>query len=241
MKQLTKTYQELRNKKNRKGFTLVELLVVIAILAVLASVSVVGYLGFTTKAKNSNALTELSQAKELIRSELIDGEVNYYSITTDNNNNNSVSSIKEITKTEYTNGELNSDKETSNTEIEKTTSVNDTVLDDTKDTTSTFAGFTIQYAADSSTNKRTLSYDTKGSYTVSWNSLLEAIFTDLKTFSGTFYVEPSSDTSSPKTITSITYVKDNGKAKWTLDGDTLDQGDNVSAPESTNNLTASAS
>ena len=214
MKQLTKTYQELRNKKNRKGFTLVELLVVIAILAVLASVSVVGYLGFTTKAKNSNALTELSQAKELIRSELIDGEVNYYSITTDNNN--SVSSIKEITKTEYTNGKLNSDNETGSTEIEKTTSVNDTVLDgDETSTTSTFAGFTIQYAADSSTNKRTLSYDTKGSYTVSWNSLLEAIFTDLKTFSGTFYVEPSSNTNSPKTITSITYVKDNGKAKWT--------------------------
>ena len=220
MKQLTKTYQELKNKKNRKGFTLVELLVVIAILAVLASVSVVGYLGFTTKAKNSNALTELSQAKELIRSELIDGEVNYYSITTDNNN--SVSSIKEITKTEYTNGKLNSDKETGNTEIEKTTSVNETVLDgDGTSTESTFTGFTIQYAADSSTNKRTLSYDTKGSYTVSWNSLLEAIFTDLKTFSGTFYV----NTEATNTISSIIYNNNGGKATWTASTDSLKQGE----------------
>ena len=60
-------------KKTKKGFTLVELLVVIAILAVLASVSVVGYLGFTTKARNSNAMTELAQVREVLRAELIDG------------------------------------------------------------------------------------------------------------------------------------------------------------------------
>ena len=60
--------------KTKKGFTLVELLVVIAILAVLASVSVVGYLGFTSKAKDSNAVTELTQIRELMRAELIDGE-----------------------------------------------------------------------------------------------------------------------------------------------------------------------
>jgi hypothetical protein len=41
-------------RKNKKGFTLVELLVVIAILAILAAVSVVGYLGFTNKAKQSS-------------------------------------------------------------------------------------------------------------------------------------------------------------------------------------------
>ena len=65
-------------KKTKKGFTLVELLVVIAILAVLASVSVVGYLGFTTKARNSNAMTELAQVREVLRAELIDGDTNYY-------------------------------------------------------------------------------------------------------------------------------------------------------------------
>ena len=59
-------------KKMKKGFTLVELLVVIAILAVLATVSVVGYTSFITKANNSNALTELKQAQEVILSQLID-------------------------------------------------------------------------------------------------------------------------------------------------------------------------
>ena len=77
MEYLLKRYKKL-NQKERKGFTLVELLVVIAILAVLASVSVVGYLGFTTKAKNSNALTELTQAKEVIRAELIDNADHTY-------------------------------------------------------------------------------------------------------------------------------------------------------------------
>ena len=66
---------KLQNKrKEEKGFTLVELLVVIAILAILASVSVVGYMGFTQKAKDSNAATELAQAKTLITTSLLDGK-----------------------------------------------------------------------------------------------------------------------------------------------------------------------
>ena len=72
MTKLLNKYKEI--KRTKKGFTLVELLVVIAILAVLASVSVVGYLGFTTKARNSNAMTELAQVREVIRAELIDGD-----------------------------------------------------------------------------------------------------------------------------------------------------------------------
>lgn len=66
---------KLQNKrKEEKGFTLVELLVVIAILAILASVSVVGYMGFTQKAKESNAQTELVQAKTVITTSLLDGK-----------------------------------------------------------------------------------------------------------------------------------------------------------------------
>lgn len=76
MTKLLNKYKEI--KRTKKGFTLVELLVVIAILAVLASVSVVGYLGFTTKARNSNAMTELAQVREVLRAELIDGDTNYY-------------------------------------------------------------------------------------------------------------------------------------------------------------------
>lgn len=96
MEKLLNKYKEI--KKTRKGFTLVELLVVIAILAVLASVSVVGYLGFTSKAKNSAALTELSQAREAMRIQLVtntsvtkndaaNGNVTFtYSTDTSNNN-----------------------------------------------------------------------------------------------------------------------------------------------------------
>ncbi len=86
----------IKNKKH--GFTLVELLVVIAILAVLGSVTVVGYLGFTTRARNSNALTELAQARELIRSEYIDGNAHYYTVTS---NSESEAEVKNATAASY--------------------------------------------------------------------------------------------------------------------------------------------
>lgn len=78
MGNLLNKHKEIKNKKS--GFTLVELLVVIAILAVLASVSVLGYFGFTTKARNINALIELAQAREVIRAELIDGDTYTYTL-----------------------------------------------------------------------------------------------------------------------------------------------------------------
>ena len=51
-------------KKNKKGFTLVELLVVIAILAILATVSVIGYTGFIEKANLSNDQTTIEMINE---------------------------------------------------------------------------------------------------------------------------------------------------------------------------------
>lgn len=59
-------------KRNKKGFTLVELLVVIAILAILATVSIVGYLSFTQKAKESKAQTELVQMRDVLVGTLLD-------------------------------------------------------------------------------------------------------------------------------------------------------------------------
>lgn len=52
-------------KKNRSGFTLMELLVTIAIIAVLAAVSVVGYVVYLDQAKQSNANSTLTQIKTL--------------------------------------------------------------------------------------------------------------------------------------------------------------------------------
>lgn len=92
-------------KQNKKGFTLVELLVVIAILAILATVSVVGYSQFTTKAKESNDMTELHQYTTLIEAQLMDGEevvkVGDTEYTVKFDNTNGVTFVKTADKTDY--------------------------------------------------------------------------------------------------------------------------------------------
>lgn len=45
--------QKLSEKKNKKGFTLIELIVVIAILAILAAIAIPRFTGYTTKAKDA--------------------------------------------------------------------------------------------------------------------------------------------------------------------------------------------
>lgn len=64
----------MKNMK-KKGFTLVELLVVIAILAILATISVVGYTAFVDRANESKGITELTQVKTLVRSQLMVNDV----------------------------------------------------------------------------------------------------------------------------------------------------------------------
>ena len=61
-------------KKNKKAFTLVELLVVIAILAILATVSIVGYTQFIKKARQSNAVSELTEIRDLVIAEDINNK-----------------------------------------------------------------------------------------------------------------------------------------------------------------------
>lgn len=57
------------NKKNQKGFTLVELIVVIAIVAILAAVGIVGYTQFIQNARDTKAQAELDQIVNVLRAE----------------------------------------------------------------------------------------------------------------------------------------------------------------------------
>lgn len=57
----------MKNRKLKKGFTLVELVVVIAIIAILSTVSVVGYLGFTKKANVSGDKALVSQLNTILK------------------------------------------------------------------------------------------------------------------------------------------------------------------------------
>ena len=197
MEYLLKRYKKL-NQKEKKGFTLVELLVVIAILAVLASVSVVGYLGFTTKAKHSNAMTELSQAKEVIRAELIDNADHTYYFTKDESDNKWSASTSKATKD--TSGQA--------------------VTEDT--TTVTQPSLILKYSENSLTYTFT---DSTSTSNLTWDDAFKAIFTDLATLNGSFY--PTVD-DGKTTITSIKYYANNsGKAQWTVSDDTLTNGDNV--------------
>ena len=79
---------------------------VIAILAILATVSVVGYSQFTTKAKESNDMTELHQYTTLIEAQLMDGEevvkVDGTEYTVKFDNTNGVTFVTTADKTEYT-------------------------------------------------------------------------------------------------------------------------------------------
>lgn len=48
----------IMNRKNRRGFTLVELIVVLVILAILASLLIPALTGYVTKAKKQAVITE---------------------------------------------------------------------------------------------------------------------------------------------------------------------------------------
>lgn len=54
-------YQLLNKKRNKKGFTLIELIVVIAILAILAAILIPRFAGFTDKARSTQVLVEAKQ------------------------------------------------------------------------------------------------------------------------------------------------------------------------------------
>jgi type IV pilus assembly protein PilA len=60
----------MRNFRNRKGFTLIELMIVVAIIGILAAIAIPNFLRFQAKAKQS-------EARELLSS-VYTAEVSYY-------------------------------------------------------------------------------------------------------------------------------------------------------------------
>ena len=52
------------NKTNQKGFTLIELMIVIAIVGILAAVALPAYQDYTIRAKLSEPMAVLSEAKD---------------------------------------------------------------------------------------------------------------------------------------------------------------------------------
>ncbi|SHF43369.1 general secretion pathway protein G [Caldanaerobius fijiensis DSM 17918] len=77
----------VKNVHNNRGFTLVELLVVVAIIAILAAVLVPRLLGYTDRARQARAMSDLGTMKTVIETYTADqGQGVYPSIkTTDQN------------------------------------------------------------------------------------------------------------------------------------------------------------
>jgi len=157
----------IKNKNKKHGFTLVELLVVIAILAILASVSVVGYLSFTTRARNSNAVTELTQAKEIIRAEFINESEHHYLVS-------------------GTESALTSKENNSTYNLTFTYNASDTASNKT---------FTYDVITRSGLEKGESGVSAV-TITPTWDSIFKTTFTELSTLGGTFSVKSENEITS---------------------------------------------
>ena len=78
--------------KNRKGFTLVELLVVVAIIAILAAALVPRLLGYTDRARQARAMSDLGTMKTVIETYTADEGNGIYPVP-DSNEANYVGTI----------------------------------------------------------------------------------------------------------------------------------------------------
>ena len=71
----------LRNLKNQKGFTLIELMIVVAIIGILSAIAIPNFLTFRLKAKTSEAKSNLGSIRTCEEAYKAETD-SYYAITT---------------------------------------------------------------------------------------------------------------------------------------------------------------
>lgn len=69
------------DKKNIRGFTIVELLIVVVVIAILAAITIVSYNGISNRAKETSLASELATAAKKIESKKIQGGTDAYPST----------------------------------------------------------------------------------------------------------------------------------------------------------------
>ena len=71
----------LRNLKNQKGFTLIELMIVVAIIGILAAIAIPNFMTFRLKAKTSEAKSNLGSIRTCEEAYKAENDV-YYAVAT---------------------------------------------------------------------------------------------------------------------------------------------------------------
>lgn len=83
----------MKNTKNKKWFTLVELIIVITILAILATIAFISFQSYTAQSRDAKVQSELGTARNAIEVELAKNSSILLSLATENDNNSKITNL----------------------------------------------------------------------------------------------------------------------------------------------------